>query len=197
MKKGLILTTLVIMVNVAFAAPQKMSAQDQYAPLCIDLARRIVTDKVGFYQSVKKSQLKTRKTASASKLKFEQLPHVVNHKTDKKVISLILKSIQDKKAAKNFTQKLDAEDNLIQGIAKLMKFEGKPFMNHCVSLYNAAEKKCNAFISKDFNKFTSCLSSITSENSVHVSKFVPYVNFKNKSRQIASKSKKRVFNKAI
>lgn len=191
MKKNLILSLLVLVTSTIHAAPRKISSQDQYSPLCIDLARRIVTDKVGFYQSVKNKKImySKRATASIQSIKFETIPQVVNHKVDKKVISLILKSNKDKKAAKNFTQKIEAEDKLINGITKLMKQEGKPFMNHCVSLYNAAEKKCNVYISKDFNKFTQCLSSITSENGPSVSKFVPYVSYKNKARMIASKSK--------
>ncbi len=186
MKKSLILISLFLITSTTIAAPRKISSQDQYSPLCHDLARRIVTDKVSYYQSAKKNKLSKRSTASANILRFESLPQVVSHKTDKKVIALILKSIKDKRAARNFTQKIEAEDNLIHGIARVMQNEGKSFMNHCVSLYNAAEKKCNAYISKDFNKFTNCLSTITSENSVHVSKFVPYVQFKNKNRVLAS-----------
>ncbi len=166
----LMLITICLSTAVSFAAPRKISSQDQYSPLCIDLARRIVTGKVAYYQNFKKSQ-KLSKRSTASTVKFESFPQVVSHPVDKKVISLILKSVNDKKRAKNFTQKLDAEDKLINSIARLMKTEGKPFMNRCVSLYQQAEKQCNAYISKDFNKFTQCLSTITSEESMAVSRF--------------------------
>lgn len=176
--------------SISFAAPRKISSQDQYSPLCIDLARRIVTGKVSYYQNFKRNS-KLAKRSTASSVRFESFPQVVSHPVDKKVIKLILSSIQDKKRAKNFTQKLDAEDKLINGIAKVMNQEGKPFMNQCVNLYQQAEKKCNAYISKDFNKFTQCLSTITSEESLAVARFVPFVSYKHKARSLASNKSRR------
>lgn len=186
----LMIVTICLSSSLSIAAPRKISSQDQYSPLCIDLARRIVTGKVSYYQSYKKQQ-RNSKRSTASAVRFESFPQVVSHPVDKKVISLILKSVQDKKRAKNFTQKLDAEDKLINGIARVMNQEAKPFMNRCVSLYKQAEKQCNTYISKDFNKFTQCLSTITGEESLAVSKFVPFVNYKHKARSLASSSKPR------
>lgn len=178
---------LLLSTDYSYAIQRKMNSQDQYSPLCIDFARRIITDKVAFYQSIKKNNL--RKRSTASEIKFNRLPYVVNHHADKKVISLILKSIKDKRNAKNFTQKIDAEDKLINGIARVMKQDGKVFMNSCVNLYAQAEKKCNSLISKDFNKYTTCLSSMTNEQSPVVSKFVPFINYKQKTRSVASNNR--------
>lgn len=193
MKKSNFFLLFMLSISIAnssatFAAPRIQNSQDQHSPLCIDLARRIITTKVSYYQNFKKNKKSFRNTAST--MKFESLPPVVSPRVDKKVISLILQSHKEKKMAKNFTQKLNAEDRLISNMSKVMKTEGKNFMNQCVNLYKSAEQKCDAYISKDFNKFTNCLSTITNEQGLAVSKFVPFVNYTIKARSVASRQKR-------
>ena len=187
MKSFFKLLSLLVIVNSTYSVAKASNTQEQYVPLCVDLARRVITDKVGFYQKYKKVKMQNGLRATASKLNFSDFPQVVSSKVDGKMIQIIISSIKAKKLAKNFTQKIEAEDKLINGLTKVLNTDAKPFLNSCVGLYKVVEKKCNAFMSKDFNKYTTCLSSLTSDKAPHVAKFIPFLSYKQKLRSVASK----------
>lgn len=184
-----ILISTVFLTSSTFAAPGKTNYSDQYVPLCVDLARRVVTDKVAHYQSAKKNAL-MKNRSTASNISFSKFPNVINQKVDQKLIKLILLSLKAKKSAKNFTQKLDAEDKLITNLSSLLKKEAKPFLQNCFNAYKNAEVKCNKFMGANFNKYTQCVSSITGDKSQTLSKFIPYLSYKQKMRSVASNYKK-------
>jgi len=186
--------TLILMLLIILIHQKSFSITpqaDQFRPLCVDLARRLVTEKVKIHAHHQKRDKKNlRTTASKKQISFQQIPIVISSNSDIKMAKLILQSARSKKEAKTFKEKLQAEDKLFSGIGLVLSDDqGENFLSQCSEHLVQSQKKCEKFIGKDFAKFNSCLSQSTSDDSIKLTRFIPFVAYKLKSRELASKNR--------
>lgn len=193
----LLLTAMVMMQPILSMNAQAMNSKlknQQYQPLCVDLARRIMMEKISFYKNyLRLVQIKSMKSSarysdqSRARKKFNDFPAIISSSVDLQMVKYILASDKVKTQARGFDKKLAAEENLINHLNNLLTQQGTQYLNSCIQHFAVSEKKCSGFIAKNFNQYNSCVNDLTSERSENVVALIPFLSYKNKLRNLASR----------
>ena len=170
-----------LIVSIMNLIPLASAFGFEYRPLCVDLGRRMVQEKMTAYYKL--NSLIDRKIANSNNsFDFKSLPTVVSKKLDFSIAKILVQNNKDQLKAQNFNQKMELEEKLIMRIQKQMSStEGEKFLNSCENLYVAASKHCTKkFGAKTPSKNAQCVQQYVGIQSPFLQKIVPFATFASK-----------------
>ncbi|MDH4467084.1 MAG: hypothetical protein QE271_03430 [Bacteriovoracaceae bacterium] len=176
------LTFLMISImNLIHSVP---SLANEYRPLCVDLGRRMVQEKMTAYYKLNK-MIDRNIANNKNSFDFKSLPSVVSKNLDFSIAKILVQNNKDQLKAQNFDQKMELEEKLILRIQKqLASQEGEKFLNSCENLYVAASKHCaQKFGAKTPSKNAQCVQQYVGVQSPFLQKIVPFATFASKMRK--------------
>lgn len=149
-----------------------------YQPLCVDLGRRMIQQKIQTYRQLSKMVSRTVAT-SQTNFKFESLPAVVSPQIDFAVAKVILQNEKSQKTAKSFDEKMNLEERLLAVMQKQMSAkDGKLFLQRCENLYTSAAKFCkDKRQAKSSAQNAQCVQQYVGVESPYLQKIVPFAAF--------------------
>ena len=174
-------TLAFLVVSIMNLIQSSQALSSEYRPLCVDLGRRMVQEKMTAYYKLNK-MIDRNIANSKNSFDFKSLPVVVSKNLDFSIAKILVQNNKDQLKSQSFNQKMELEEKLISRIQKqLASQEGEKFLSNCENLYVAASKHCTyKFGAKTPSKNAQCVQQYVSIQSPFLQKIVPFATFASK-----------------